>query len=104
VACRYTDTWWEQDQPGQRHTQTGRCYTPADFRLLLEGTGLTLAAHRSRGPALEEPRVDRGADSLGSTRPPSGREDHQQLISALHETDRAEHAAIYRRYESELLE
>ena len=44
VACRFTDTWWEQDQPGQRHTQTGRCYTPADFRLLLEGTGLTLAA------------------------------------------------------------
>lgn len=44
VACRFTDTWWEQDQPEQRHTQTGRCYTPADLRLLLEGTGLTLAA------------------------------------------------------------
>ena len=27
-----------------------------------------------------------------------------ELISALHETDRAEHAAIYRRYESELQE
>jgi ABC-2 type transport system permease protein len=27
-----------------------------------------------------------------------------ELISALHEADRAEHAAIYRRYESELLE
>ena len=27
-----------------------------------------------------------------------------ELISLLHETDRAEHAAIYRRYESELLE
>src|ERR1700684_4512699 len=27
-----------------------------------------------------------------------------ELISALHEADRADHAAIYRRYESELLE
>jgi hypothetical protein len=27
-----------------------------------------------------------------------------ELISALHEADPAEHAAIYRRYESELLE
>jgi hypothetical protein len=27
-----------------------------------------------------------------------------ELISALHEADRAEHAAIYRRYKSELLE
>jgi mannose-6-phosphate isomerase-like protein (cupin superfamily) len=27
-----------------------------------------------------------------------------EMISLLHETDRAEHAAIYRRYESELLE
>ncbi len=27
-----------------------------------------------------------------------------ELISSLHEADRAEHAAIYRRYESELLE
>jgi SAM-dependent methyltransferase len=43
VACRFIDTWWEQDQPEQRHTQTGRCYTPADFRLLLEGNRLTLA-------------------------------------------------------------
>jgi SAM-dependent methyltransferase len=52
VACRFTDTWWEQDRPERRHAQTGRCYTPADFCLLLEGTGLTLAqrawpAHRS---------------------------------------------------------
>jgi hypothetical protein len=31
VACRFTDTWWEQDQPQQRHAQTERCYTPADF-------------------------------------------------------------------------
>jgi hypothetical protein len=43
VACRFTATWWEQDQPQQRRTETGLTYTPADFRLLLEGTGLTLA-------------------------------------------------------------
>ena len=53
VACRYTDTWWEQDQPEQRHTQTGRCYTPADFRLLLEGTGLTLAGAYVAGAPID---------------------------------------------------
>jgi hypothetical protein len=54
VACRFTDTWWEQDQPGQRHTQTGRCYTPADFRLL----------HRDR----PDPSPGRAAQSPASTR------------------------------------
>lgn len=44
IGCRYIDTWWEQDRPERTHTQTGRCYTPADFELLLAGTGLTLSA------------------------------------------------------------
>jgi hypothetical protein len=70
VACRYTDTWWEQDQPGQRHTQTGRCYTPADFSLLLEGTGLTLAAACAAGLA-----IDLGAPHTG----------HAGLLSKTHE-------------------
>jgi len=60
VACRFTDTWWEQDQPLQRHTQTGRCYTPADFLLLLEGNGLTLAA----ACVAHEP-IDLGASHTG---------------------------------------
>jgi SAM-dependent methyltransferase len=42
VHSRYTDTWWEDGQPGQPVSQYGRCYSPADLRLLLEGTGLTL--------------------------------------------------------------
>ena len=56
-ACRFTDTWWEQDQPQQRHTQTGRCYTPADFRPLLEGNGLTLAAACVAGEPIRSGRV-----------------------------------------------
>jgi SAM-dependent methyltransferase len=70
VACRFTDTWWEQDQPDQRHTQTQRCYTPADFRLLLEGTGLTLAAGCVAGAPL-----DLDAPQAG----------HPGLLSASHE-------------------
>jgi SAM-dependent methyltransferase len=70
AACRYTDTWWEQDQPEQRHTQTGRCYTPADFRLLLEGTGLTLA-----GACVAGAPIDLGAPHAG----------HAGLLAKSHE-------------------
>ncbi len=39
---RWLDTWWPEDAPEQALTQSLRCYAPADFRLLLEGTGLEL--------------------------------------------------------------
>ncbi|MEZ0110099.1 SAM-dependent methyltransferase [Catenulispora sp. EB89] len=52
IGCRYIDTWWEQDHPERAHTQTGRCYTPADFELLLAGTGLTLNAAYVNGVAI----------------------------------------------------
>jgi SAM-dependent methyltransferase len=39
---RWLDTWWPEDSPEQAVTQSLRCYAPADFRLLLEGTGLDL--------------------------------------------------------------
>jgi SAM-dependent methyltransferase len=44
VLSRYTDTWWEAGQPGRTVSQYGRCYSPADLRLLLEGTGLALTS------------------------------------------------------------
>ena|ERR1700733_14874029 len=58
VAYRFTGTWWEQDQPQQRHTETGWCYTPADFWSLLEGNGLTLAAAFVAGEPID-PAVSR---------------------------------------------
>jgi len=36
------DTWWPGDDESQAVTQSLRCYSPADLRLLLQHTGLTL--------------------------------------------------------------
>ncbi|MBC7804721.1 MAG: class I SAM-dependent methyltransferase [Akkermansiaceae bacterium] len=42
VGCRFLDSWSAEDDPsGRIDTQSIRCYSPADFLLLLEGTGLT---------------------------------------------------------------
>lgn len=46
VTCTATDTWWEAATPQQTHSQTLRCYTPADLALLLAGTGLALAGRQ----------------------------------------------------------
>ena len=40
-ACRLTDTYAPANEPSQM--QSLRCYSPADLRLLLSGTGLELA-------------------------------------------------------------
>jgi SAM-dependent methyltransferase len=66
VACRFTDTRREQDQPEQRHTQTGRCYTPfpwAQADLLVDG--------RHNSPS--------GATSVGVTHIRSGLPVHVDL-------------------------
>lgn len=44
VENRFVDTWSEKDRPETTTSQTVRCYTVADLRLLLEGTGLRLDA------------------------------------------------------------
>jgi SAM-dependent methyltransferase len=62
VAFRFVDTWWERDRPEHRYTQSVRCYSPADFLLLLEGTGLRLRAVYAGGQV-----VDPGADQTGRT-------------------------------------
>ena len=42
-GCRWLDHWWSADGKEEDGvTQSLRCYSPADLRLLLEGTGLTL--------------------------------------------------------------
>ncbi len=53
-GSRLTDTWMPLDADGnpdeaQAVTQSLRCYTPADLRLLLAGTGLALTAVRPGG-------------------------------------------------------
>jgi SAM-dependent methyltransferase len=59
VRNRFADTWWVTDNPGEKWTQSIRCYTPADLRLLLEGTGLTLDAVLVAGEVvdLDEPQL-----------------------------------------------
>lgn len=42
VSNRFIDTWWQTEAPKDVISQTVRCYSPADFLLLLEGTGLQL--------------------------------------------------------------
>lgn len=41
-GCRMLDHWWPPEDESQRVTQSLRCYSPQDLRLLLQGTGLKL--------------------------------------------------------------
>ncbi len=41
-ACRWLDSWWPAGRPEEAVTQTLRCYSPADLRMLLEPLGLEL--------------------------------------------------------------
>ncbi len=41
-GCRWLDKWWPKGKPEAAVEQSTRCYSPADLRLLLESTGLTL--------------------------------------------------------------
>jgi SAM-dependent methyltransferase len=60
VTATAVDTWWDTAEPERRISQRLRCYSPADLRLLLEGTGLALAGVLAGG----EP-VDLDADHAG---------------------------------------
>jgi SAM-dependent methyltransferase len=48
-GCRMLDRMWRVGDESNAVTQTIRCYSPADFRLLLEGTGLVLQGQESFG-------------------------------------------------------
>lgn len=42
IHCRWIDEWQPTQEPEKALAQALRCYTPADLKLLLEGTGLAL--------------------------------------------------------------
>lgn len=48
-SSRMLDRWWPKQHEEQAVTQSLRCYSPADFSLLLRGTGLTLDALQPGG-------------------------------------------------------
>jgi SAM-dependent methyltransferase len=64
IRSRFADTWWATNNPGETLTQTIRCYTPADLRLLLEGTGLTLDAVLVSGEIVDLDKPQFGLGSL----------------------------------------
>jgi len=49
IGCRLIDKWWLPDKPDEVYSQSLRCYTPADFNLLLQGTGLYLDSLKPGG-------------------------------------------------------
>lgn len=50
--CRMLDTWWLDDEKKNQITQSLRCYSPADLRLLLRDTDLQLV-HSEPGGAMD---------------------------------------------------
>lgn len=42
IKNRWVDVWEPKNHPEQRQIQSIRCYTPADFCLLIDGTGLKI--------------------------------------------------------------
>jgi SAM-dependent methyltransferase len=49
IESRLLDFWWLPENPDEKYFQSLRCYTPADFKLLLEGTGLVLKEIKAGG-------------------------------------------------------
>lgn len=49
LQCRLLDAWWRKNEPSNIFTQSLRCYTPADIRLLLQHTGLQLVDIQAGG-------------------------------------------------------
>ena len=48
-GCRMLDTWWPFGREAEAVTQSLRCYSLADLRRLLEGTGLVIESVEPRG-------------------------------------------------------
>jgi SAM-dependent methyltransferase len=78
VTATAIDTWWDTAAPDRRITQRLRCYSPADLRLLLEGTGLALAGVLVGG----EP-VDLDGDHAGDA---GWLRDHHEYLAVLKPT------------------
>ncbi len=67
-ACRWLDRWW-LEETGEEVVQSLRCYTPADLHLLLEGTGLRLAAVHPGGWPPERPPLAQAMSFIAVLRP-----------------------------------
>lgn len=64
LHCRWIDEWQPAAHPTQALAQTVRCYTPADFELLLQDTGLALKRIEVDGLA-----IDLDADQITTSGP-----------------------------------
>jgi hypothetical protein len=53
LLCRWIDEWQPTADPGKALAQTIRCYTPADFALLLRDTGLAVKRIEVDGKVVE---------------------------------------------------
>jgi cyclopropane fatty-acyl-phospholipid synthase-like methyltransferase len=51
--CRLLDTWWHIESPEDKVTQSIRCYSPADLRLLLKEANLELIGIAETGGAID---------------------------------------------------
>ncbi|HEX2907257.1 MAG TPA: class I SAM-dependent methyltransferase [Phototrophicaceae bacterium] len=67
LFSRWIDEWQPVAAPENAQAQTLRCYTPADFILLLDGTGLTLQRLE-----VEEQAIDWTADTVITAGPLTG--------------------------------
>lgn len=56
-GCRMLDRWWPEGREAEAVTQSLRAYSPADLRLLLEGTGLAVDRIEEGGAWDETARV-----------------------------------------------
>lgn len=56
-GCRMLDRWWTEGREAEAVTQSLRTYSPADLRLLLEGTGLAVDRIEEGGAWDETARV-----------------------------------------------
>lgn len=56
-ASRMLDRWWPEGREAEAVTQSLRAYSPADLRLLLEGTGLVMGRIEEGGAWDETTRV-----------------------------------------------
>ena len=79
IRNRFADTWWTTSNPGEKLTQTIRCYTPADLRLLLEGTGLTLDAVLVSGEIVDLDQPQFGLAFAAPRGPRVPRSSHQRI-------------------------
>lgn len=55
IHCRWIDEWQPTQAPENALAQAIRCYSPADLKLLLEGTGLSLRRIEFAGQAVDMP-------------------------------------------------